>query len=390
MSIESTNSPSTQSIAVFGSTGSIGVSTLQVARSLPSQLQVVGLSAHRNLDLLVEQAQEFRPQWIVATDSQFAEQYNWPAMPGTELLIGPQHLDRRAAEQSCDMVVAAIVGIAGLSSTLAAIRSGKKIALANKETLVAGGPLVMDLAAESGSTILPVDSEHNAIFQCLQGGKRDELVKICLTASGGPFRQFSRQEMENATPQQALAHPTWNMGQKISIDSATMMNKALEIIEAKWLFDLSADQIEVVVHPQSIVHSLVEFADGSVIAQLSPPDMKLPIQHALTWPHRVAGPARRLKFHEAMSLDFQPPDISRFPALSLGLQVARLGGTSGAVLNAANEAAVEAFLQERIGFCDIARICQNILQDHQLESQPTIEKIYEVDRWAREEINKWI
>ncbi|MCP4464155.1 MAG: 1-deoxy-D-xylulose-5-phosphate reductoisomerase [Planctomycetaceae bacterium] len=382
--------PDLKRLAVLGSTGSIGVSTLHVARELGKNVQILGLSANRNLKRLVEQAQEFRPEWIVATDEASASKFAWPALPGTELLIGHQQLNRMVQAPEVDTVVAAIVGIAGLHSTLAAIQQGKTVALANKETLVAAGPVVMKLAEETGANILPVDSEHNAIFQCLRAGARSEVARVCLTASGGPFREFTQQQMENVVPKQALAHPTWDMGQKISIDSATMMNKALEIIEAKWLFGLSADQIEVVVHPQSIVHSMVEFVDGSVIAQMSPPDMKLPIQYALVWPHRIPGPAPRLRFQDAMSLDFQPPDIGRFPAVALGLQVARQGGTSGAVLNAANEAAVDAFLKKRIGFCDIVRACQDVLQQHAFQPHPTINEIVAIDQWAREEIDKWI
>ena len=255
-----------KAVAVLGSTGSIGVSTLEVARQLPERIEIVGLSAHRNLHLLARQAREFGPKWIVATDEESAQRFRWPALPGTDLLVGHDELDRVVTEDTTEMLVAAIVGTAGMRSTLAAVAAGKTIALANKETLVAAGPLVMEMAAQSGSVILPVDSEHNAIYQCLQAGRRDEVRRVCLTASGGPFRNASREEMELVTTEQALAHPTWDMGQKISIDSATMMNKALEIIEARWLFDLSPGQIEVVVHPQSIVHSLVEFADGSVIA----------------------------------------------------------------------------------------------------------------------------
>lgn len=387
---ESESEPTRRSVAVLGSTGSIGVSTLEVARCLKHRIAIRGLSAHSNLKRLAAQAAEFRPSWIVATDEQRARKFRWPSLPGTDVLYGHAELDRLMSRDSVQTVVAAIVGIAGLASTLAAVRAGRTVALANKETLVAAGPIVMDLARESGCTILPVDSEHNAIFQCLAGGKRSEVARVCLTASGGPFREFSREQMENATPEQALAHPTWDMGRKISIDSATMMNKALEIIEAKWLFDLPADQIEVVVHPQSIVHSLVEFTDGSVVAQMSPPDMRLPIQYALTWPDRVSGPARKMEFQQNMSLEFCPPDIGRFPAIALGLQVARQGGTSGAVLNAANEAAVDAFLKKRIGFCDIVRACQEILQQHDFEQQPEIDRIVELDQWAREEITKWI
>ncbi len=379
-----------KTVAVLGSTGSIGVNTLEVARQLTDRIRVSGLSAHRNLDLLVQQTREFNPDWIVATNESCAKKYRWPKLPGTQLLIGHDQLDQLVTDVQTQVVVAAIVGTAGLRSTLAALQAGKTVALANKETLVAAGPLVMDLAARSDATILPVDSEHNAVFQCMQSGRRSEVHRVCLTASGGPFRNFSREQMQLVTAEQALAHPTWDMGQKISIDSATMMNKALEIIEARWLFDLSPDQIEVVVHPQSIVHSLVEFVDGSVIAQMSPPDMKLPIQHALTWPDRVTGPARRMMFQDAMSLEFRPPDIGRFPAIALGLQVARQAGTAGAVLNAANEAAVAAFLDRKIGFCDIVRACQDVLQQHAFEPQPTIEQILEMDRWAREETGKWI
>ncbi len=377
-------------VAVLGATGSIGLSTLEVARQLPDHVRLVGLTAHRNLQLLSQQVAEFRPAWVVATDESLAEGFHWPAMPGTDLLIGHEALNDLVASPQLDTVVAAIVGIAGLHSTLAAVSAGKTVALANKETLVAAGPLVMQIAQDQGGQILPVDSEHNAIFQCLQAGRRAEVSRVCLTASGGPFREFSRSQMESVTPQQALAHPTWQMGRKISVDSATMMNKALEIIEAKWLFGLQPDQIEVVVHPQSIVHSLVEFMDGSVIAQLSPPDMKLPIQYALTWPDRVAGPARRMMFQESLALTFEPPDIARFPAIALGLQVARQGGTAGAVLNAANETAVEAFLQKRIGFCDIVRACQDVLQQHNFQPQPTIAQIIAMDHWARQEIHKWI
>ncbi|MGI9515765.1 MAG: 1-deoxy-D-xylulose-5-phosphate reductoisomerase [Pirellulaceae bacterium] len=390
LAVDETEPAGHKSVAVLGSTGSVGVSTLEVARQLADRIRISGLSAHRNLDLLVQQAKEFRPEWIVATNEKCAKRFRWPALPGTDRLVGHVELDRLVARDTTHTVVAAIVGTAGLRSTLAALQAGKTVALANKETLVAAGPLVMELASRSGSVILPVDSEHNAIFQCMQSGRRTEVRRVCLTASGGPFRSFSREAMEQVTAEQALAHPTWDMGQKISIDSATMMNKALEIIEARWLFDLSPDQIEVVVHPQSIVHSLVEFADGSVIAQLSPPDMKLPIQYALTWPDRVDGPAQRMMFQDAMSLDFCPPEIGRFPAIALGLQVARQAGTSGAVLNAANEAAVAAFLNRKIGFCDIVRACQDVLEQHAFEPHPTIEQILEMDRWAREETGKWI
>ncbi len=379
-----------KSIAIFGSTGSVGCSTLEVVRQLSDRLRVVGLSAHQNLDELCRQAREFKPAWIIATDCKRAEKFRWPSLPGTDVLIGHDQLQQRAADPGVHTVVAAIVGTAGLRSTWAALEAGKTVALANKETLVAAGPRVMELVCRTGGTILPVDSEHNAIFQCLQSGRRREVARIILTASGGPFRRWTREQMGRASSEQAVAHPNWEMGQKISVDSATMMNKALEIIEARWLFELDPGQIEVVVHPQSIVHSMVEFVDGSVIAQLSPPDMKLPIQHALTYPDRLEGPAEMLDFGQSMSLDFSPPDLSRFPALALGLQVARMAGTAGAVLNAANEAAVDAFLKQRIGFTDIVRACQSVLEHHPFHPHPTLDQIIDADRWAREEIGKWI
>jgi 1-deoxy-D-xylulose-5-phosphate reductoisomerase len=300
-----------------------------------------------------------------------------------------------------DIVVAAVVGSAGLTGTWAALDAGKTVALANKETLVMAGPLVMKLAADRGAKILPVDSEHSAVFQLLSSYhaprelpiSRNEMAtvrRIILTASGGPFRDWTRTEMEQATVADALAHPTWQMGKKITIDSATMMNKALEIIEARWLFDLPPSQIDVVIHPQSIVHSLVEFNDGSVLAQMSPPDMKLPIQYALNWPQRLEGPARRLDLSEALRLDFEPPDEDRFPALQLGREVAALGGTAGAVLNAANEAAVAGFLAGDLSFVEIVPACRAVLESHSFSPAPTLDELLAVDRWARQEISRWI
>jgi 1-deoxy-D-xylulose-5-phosphate reductoisomerase len=377
-------------IAVFGATGSVGESALDVARHFGSRLRIRGLSAHTRFDRLVELAAEFRPAWIVASDSEKAESFHWPALPGTELLLGEQGLLAGAVDSEIKTLLVAIVGIAGLPGTMAALRAGKNVALANKEALVAAGPLVMQAAQEAGSAVLPIDSEHNAIFQCLQGAKAAEVARLVLTASGGPFRTWSAARMESATPAEALAHPNWDMGRKISIDSATMMNKALEIIEAKWLFGLDAGRIEVVVHPQSIVHSMVEFVDGSVLAQMSPPDMRLPVQHALLYPDRFAGPADRMDFAQHVSLEFFPPDFARFPALILGMEVANRGGTSGAVLNAANEVAVEAFLRGDIGFCDIVRVASDILERHPFQATPDIAQIIAIDRWAREEAEKWI
>jgi len=270
------------------------------------------------------------------------------------------------------------------------VAAGKTVALANKETLVMAGPLVMRLAAETGGQVLPVDSEHSAIHQALRSGRRDEVRRVVLTASCGPFRTHSRASLAAVTPAQALNHPTWSMGPKITIDSATMMNKALELIEARWLFDLQADQLGVVVHPQSVVHSLVEYLDGSVIAQLGPPDMKLPIQYALAYPERYAGPARRFDFTAAQQLSFEPPDIERFPAVRLGHEAAARGGTAGAVLNAANEEAVQAFLNGALRFPQIAELCERAVAEHPFAADPSLEDILGLDAWARKEVRTWM
>jgi 1-deoxy-D-xylulose-5-phosphate reductoisomerase len=282
-----------------------------------------------------------------------------------------------------------VVGAAGLAGTWAALDAGKTIALANKETLVVGGPLVTELAAKRGATLLPVDSEHSAIFQALTGHSAKDVTRVVLTASGGPFRGKRAAELEAVTPKEALRHPTWQMGPKITIDSATLMNKALEVIEARWLFGLSADQIDVIVHPESIVHSFVEFADGSVLAQLSPPDMRLPIQLALLYPERVGGPAKRLDWRNLSALHFEQADRETFAALELGFEVARRGGTCGAVLNAANEAAVGRFLADDLAFLDIARCCRAVLDAHDYEPRPTLERLVALDAWARQEVSSW-
>src|SRR5688500_16381454 len=307
-----------RNIVVLGSTGSIGRSTLEVVEYFHGELRISALTANRRLDQLCDQADRFRPRWIVATDPAEAKAFDWSRLPKqTQLLTGPSGVERIVTAEEVDIVVAAVVGSAGLMGTWAALEAGKTVALANKETLVMAGPLVMKLAARNQAKILPIDSEHSAVFQCLQSGRRADLKRIILTASGGPFRRYTSEQMARVTVADALAHPTWQMGPKITVDSATMMNKALEIIEARWLFDLPPSQIDVVVNPQSIVHSLVEFNDGSVLAQLSPPDMKLPIQLALTWPERGSSPARKLDLTQTMQLDFEPPDEDRFPALPL-------------------------------------------------------------------------
>jgi 1-deoxy-D-xylulose-5-phosphate reductoisomerase len=374
-------------VAILGSTGSIGRSSLEVIASSLGGLRAVGLSAHLNTQLLLRQAQAVRPRQIVVSDPAAAARQDWTGLPPeVELRIGPEAVIQLAAAPEVDTVVSAIVGSAGLRGTWAALECGKTVALANKESLVVGGPLVTDLARRKNSTILPVDSEHSAIFQALQAGRREEVRRVVLTASGGPFRTLTAAQLSQVTVAEALSHPTWAMGPKISIDSATMMNKALEIIEARWLFNLSADQIAVVIHPQSIVHSMVEYRDGSVIAQLSPPDMKLPIQYALTWPERFEGVAAKFDWSRSMELRFEPPDFERFSALQLGLEAASAGGTAGAVLNGANEAAVAAFLDGGLAFGDIVPACRSILENHHFEPAPTLEQVLEADRWARQEV----
>ncbi len=384
-------SKSVKNIAVLGSTGSIGRSTLEVVAASDGRLRIAALSAHSSAQLLVEQAQSVRPDVIALSDPAAADDISPGNLPGgTQLLTGEDALIEMATREDVDVVVSAIVGSAGLRSTWAALEAGKTVALANKETMVVAGPLVRQLCQHSRATILPIDSEHSAIFQALAAGRREDVRRIVLTASGGPFRNHSQEELASVTREQALAHPTWDMGPKITIDSATMMNKALEIIEARWLFDLPPEQIDVVIHPQSIIHSLVEFVDGSMVAQLSPPDMKLPIQYALTYPERRPSPADKLDLTQPHQLEFFPPDEQRFPALTLGHEVAAAGGTAGAVLNAANEAAVAQFLDGRLSYTDIVPACRAVLDAHEFQSQPTLEELLQLDAWARKEITQWI
>ncbi|NOY40395.1 MAG: 1-deoxy-D-xylulose-5-phosphate reductoisomerase [Planctomycetes bacterium] len=383
--------PSTKQVAVLGSTGSIGTSGLEVIEASNGRLQAIALSAHSQFDRLLAQAIHHRPRWVVATDQEAAERFDWSLLPGqTKLLVGPEALVEVASQAEVDIVLAAIVGSAGLASTWAAIEHKKTIALANKETLVAAGRLVTQLAQEHQVAILPVDSEHSAIFQALQAGSQSEVERIILTASGGPFREFSPQQLKQVTVAEALEHPVWDMGPKITVDSATMMNKALEIIEARWLFDIEAERISVAIHPQSVVHSMVEFVDGSVVAQMSPPDMRLPIQYALYYPERVPGVANRQDWSRGFSLEFQPAEVERFPALKLGYECARAGGSSGAVLNAANEAAVGAFLAGELHFTEIVPACRGVLDTHSFISDPTLDQLLELDQWAREEVSRWV
>ncbi|MAQ91454.1 MAG: 1-deoxy-D-xylulose-5-phosphate reductoisomerase [Rhodopirellula sp.] len=378
-----------KNIAILGSTGSIGRSTLDVVRACCDRLRIVGITGHANLELLSRQAQEFQPAVTVVSDPQKAATFQLDGCPETTVLSGQAGICELVTREDVDLVVSAIVGSAGLRGTWAAIEAGKTIALANKETLVTAGPLVMQLASDYGVDILPVDSEHSAIFQAMKSGRGKEVSRVVLTASGGPFRNHSAERLEYVTIEDALAHPTWDMGPKITVDSATMMNKALEIIEARWLFGLSIDKIDVVVHPQSIVHSMVEYCDGSILAQMSPPDMKLPIQYAMSYPERWEGPAEKIDLTQAFHCEFHPPDYERFPALLLGREVAERGGSCGAVLNAANESAVAGFLDGRLKFTEIVAACRDILNHHDYDPNPNLEQLIALDQWAREEILRW-
>ena len=381
-------------IAILGSTGSIGRNTLQVVRELSEPVEVVSLAAGGNVGELVRQALEFRPALIsvknASTRERFLEVFSQhSSVDGyhPEILHGPEGNLAAVTAAGVDLVVSAIVGVAGLEATFEAVRLGKRVALANKEVLVAAGDLFMDAARESGAELLPVDSEHCAAHQCLRAGRVDEVDKLILTASGGPFRQLPVSELERVTPEQALNHPTWKMGNRITIDSATLMNKGFEVIEACKLFGLPPSKVDVVVHPQSIVHALVEFNDGSVIAQLGPPDMKLPIRYAFSYPRREAGEAgRRLRWDSVRQLDFEPPDRQKFPLLGLAYQALDLGGTAGCVLNAADEIAVAAFLNSEISFPGIARVVETTMERAiAIRSRPdSIRQVLDADRQARE------
>ncbi len=374
-------------IAVLGSTGSIGRNALRVIEALGSDYQLIAITGHKNTKLLAEQAAKFKPKYVAVTDeSGLNELKGLLAGTGSKILAGASAMQEIASLEEADIVLAAVVGAAGLGAVLAAAKAGKTIAIANKEPLVIAGKLLMETARKHKATILPVDSEHCAIFQCLCAGKSDEVGKLILTASGGPFRKASRKDIENATINDALAHPTWNMGPKITIDSATMMNKALEVIEAHWLFGVPAEKIDVLIHPESIVHSLVEFIDGSVIAQMGTPDMCHPIQYALTWPDRKKGITNHLKLDELGKLTFEKPNLEIFKALKLGFEVAKTDGSSPVVFNAANEAAVKLFLEGKIKFVQITELIEQCLSTHNVKQDLTLEELLEIDKWARKQV----
>lgn len=371
-------------LAILGSTGSIGRQTLDVVSQHPDLFEVELLTANTSSDLLVEQAVRFNANSVVIRDeSKYREVADALEPHYIKVFTGMESICGLVTGDNIDMVVTAMVGFSGLQSTVAAIKAGKAIALANKETLVAAGETVMKLAAEHHAAILPVDSEHSAIFQCLQGANGAEIEKIHLTASGGPFREWSREKIASATKEMALKHPKWNMGNKITIDSATMMNKGLEIIEAKWLFGVDQDRINVVVHPQSVIHSMVEFADGAVIAQLGYPDMREPIQYAIGYPERLPLDNRRLDFAELASLTFSAPDEERFPALALAREALVRGGNMACIMNAANEEAVAAFLDGMISFYGITDVVAECMAGVDFVERPTLDDIYETNDVAR-------
>ncbi len=374
----------TRKVSILGATGSIGRSTLDLVERAPERFEVVALTAQTKVDALADAARRTNAKLAVITDaSKLEELQGRLAGSGCRAAAGAEALIE-AATGDADWVMAAIVGCAGLLPTMAAIDAGKTVALANKEALVTAGRLMMDAATQSGATLLPVDSEHNAIFQCLAGSRSQDISRLVLTASGGPFRSWSLHDMQNATPEQAVAHPRWSMGAKISVDSATLMNKGLELIEAHHLFGLGSDRIDVVVHPQSIVHSLVEFVDGSLLAQLGSADMRIPIAYTLAWPERMGTPSQRLSLTEIGRLDFEAPDMARFPALRLARETLERGGGAAVVLNAANEIAVEAFLGERIGFCEISRLVDQALREIDAPAPASVDEVVALDRESRE------
>jgi 1-deoxy-D-xylulose-5-phosphate reductoisomerase len=377
-----------RNVVLLGSTGSIGTSTIKVAEDLPDKIRLLGLAAGKNMNLLLEQTRKHRPETISIADPAKARELRDKLGTSTEVLSGPEGLLKLATLPGADTVLIAIVGTAGLQPALAAIRAGKDIAIASKEILVMAGEIVMREAREHGVNVLAVDSEHSAIFQCLDGKPPGSIRRLWLTASGGPFRTTPKAEFAAITVERALKHPSWVMGRKITIDSATLFNKGLEMIEARWLFDVEMGRVSVVVHPQSIVHSLVEFIDGCMLAQLSTPDMCLPIQYALTYPDRTLSQRVQTSLAKLGTLTFEEPDPDRFPALNLARRAGEVGGTLPAVLNAANEVAVDAFVNRRISFLDISALVRRTMDRHQTVPHPTLEQILEADAWARVEASK--
>jgi 1-deoxy-D-xylulose-5-phosphate reductoisomerase len=377
-----------KNVVLLGSTGSIGTSTVKVAEDLPDRIRLLGLAAGNNAELLLKQARKHRPEAISISDPEKARDLGKFFGATTQVYSGDEGLIKLATLPSADIVLIAIVGTAGLKPALAAIRAGKDIAVASKEILVMAGEIVMSEARKHGVRVLAVDSEHSAIFQCLDGKPSNSVRKLWLTASGGPFRNMPKEEFPNITVERALKHPSWVMGKKITIDSATLFNKGLEMIEARWLFDIGMERVGVLVHPQSIVHSMVEFVDGALLAQLSTPDMCLPIQYALTYPDRAPSERVQTNFAKLGNLTFEEPDVERFPALNLARRAGEVGGTLPAVLNAANEVAVEAFVNGKINFPQITETVRRTMDAHKVVLHPALEQILEADAWARREAAK--
>ncbi len=371
-------------VFILGSTGSIGVNTLDVIRLHQNSFEVIGLTANKNVELLLEQVKEFNPKYVVIRDESLVAKVERNLPSGIIILTGKNGLTTATSEADYDILLSALVGFAGLKPTIEGIKRGKRIALANKETLVVAGEIITKLAKEYNSEILPVDSEHSAIFQCLVGEQEKEIEKLILTASGGPFFTKTKEELENVTIAEALNHPNWDMGSKVTIDSATMMNKGLEMIEAHWLFNIPPNKIDVTIHPQSIVHSMVEFVDGSIKAQLSKPDMRLPIQYALTYPDRMQNSFTNTRLTEIDSLTFHKPDFTKFECLQLAFDVMEIGGTAPCILNAANEIAVERFLNNKIAFTQIPEIIKSALENVEIKKEVSLETIIECDSLTRE------
>jgi len=376
-------------VAILGSTGSIGQKTLKVIEDFPSEFEVIGLSCETNIGLLEEQIRRFAPRIVACVDEAKARELHGKVSDtDVKVVSGTDGLVEVAEFKEAECVVLAIAGSCGLIPTLAAIDAGKQIALANKEPLVMAGRIITERARQMGLKILPIDSEHSAIFQCLNGRPVSDVKRLILTGSGGPLNYLSLEELSSISPVKALEHPRWKMGQKISIDSATLMNKGLEVIEARWLFDIEIGKIEVLIHPEAIIHSMVEFIDGSLLAQLGITDMRLPIQYALTYPKRLPSPLPSIDFNQEKVLTFASPDLNRFPSLGLAYEAAKIGHTMPAVLNAANEEAVWAYLAGQIRIVDIPRIVEDVMAHHSLRYEPSLDQILATDRWAREEVKK--
>src|SRR5262245_1293846 len=381
-------------IALIGSTGSIGKSTLSVVEHLSDRFSVFALAVNSTVDRLAEQVGKFRPEVVAITDSKCVDEFRRRCTDSgirtPEIVTGSEGLRQVTSAAAVDIVVSAAVGAAGLWPTYTAVAAGKAVALANKEAMVVAGELLRKTAEVAGANIIPVDSEHSAVDQCLRAGRRGEVQRLILTASGGPFRQTPVERFSSVTPEEALKHPTWQMGRRITVDSATLMNKGLEVIEARWLFDMPPSKIDIMVHPQSIIHSMVEFVDGSIVAQLGTADMRQPIQYALTYPERMVSPVAPLDWASAAKLEFYPPDRAKFPCIALAYRAIEVGGTCPAVLNAADEIAVDAFLRRDIAFTDIPSLINAALDAHEPRSGGSLDAVVEADRWAREFAKRWV